>query len=132
CRQFGDDPFPISIAEEVRTIIIEASELMGPELGPVVAEAARKGYWLQGPAIQCIGTATQEPLPRGAFWFGIWFIDSCHELCSCKPAALARTFREAIAWIDAAPIHEFEGELATSHERIMYMSARQNCLATGA
>lgn len=123
--RFADEPFPVRIAEKLRTTIMGSAVRMGGEFGSLMAEAAQRGYWLQGPSGELGASGS------GNTWFCIWRIDCCHELCGCKPIAFARTLREAALWISAAPLHECAGGFETAHEEIRYKAARKRCLAVG-
>jgi hypothetical protein len=123
---FAERPFRVRIAEKLRRLLIDSAPLMADEMGVAVAEAAKRGYWLEEPVKGCwrVRCAAVE--------FRIWYIDHSHEHCGCKPVAEVRTIEEAVAWIASAPVHEFEGPMGSAHELLQYKLERQQCVETGA
>lgn len=115
----ADEPLPVRFAERLREAIIDSTASMSPEFGPIVAEAARKGYWLQVP--QFPGwEVTVYALER----LSIKPIDRLRpEDCLARP----RTLRQAGAWISKAPAYEFEGDRRTAHEHRKSQAARKRC-----
>ncbi len=111
-------PFPVSLAEKMRATLIAWGTAFEGEAGRLVAECARKGYWLE-----------RQSFRERRLW--IWHIDHSNELGGDNPAVTLSTMREVAEWIRAAPFHEFEGSLETAHQRIRYPRYRQHCISSG-